>query len=75
MSLILSKKSDVSGTLVKLRISPMISLKFFFVRTTLKNLALLGTTSLNKTRPTVVLIIFELLLALSSKSFILIFII
>ena len=55
--LILSKNSAVSGTLVTFKISPIISLRFFLVKTTLKKPACSGTTSLNKTRPTVVSII------------------
>ncbi len=54
MDLILSKNSAVSGTLVTFRMSPIISRKFFLVRTTLKYPAASGTTSLNNTRPTVV---------------------
>ena len=59
IDLILSKKSAVSGTLVTLSISPIISRRFFLVKTTLKKPAASGTTSLNNTRPTVVSMIFS----------------
>ena len=59
--LILSKKSAVSGTLVSFNIFPMISLKFFFVKTSLKKPAFFGTTSLKRTLPTVVSIIEDFL--------------
>ena len=56
-SLILSKNSAVSGTDVTWRICPIISLRFFLVRTSLKKPALSGTTSLKKILPGVVSII------------------
>ena len=54
ISLILSRNSAVSGTLVNFKILPIISLKDFFVRTWFMYPAFSGTTSLNKTLPTVV---------------------
>ena len=52
-----SKNAAVSGTLVTFNISPIISRKDFFVRTSLIYPATAGTFSLNKTLPTVVSII------------------
>ena len=57
MSLILSKKSAVSGTLVAFKMLWIISLKAFLVKTSLIYPAASGTTSLNNTLPTVVSII------------------
>jgi hypothetical protein len=55
--LISSRNAAVSGTLVTFSISPIMSLRDFFVKTSLINPATAGTFSLNKTLPTVVSII------------------
>ena len=75
IAFILSRNSAVSGTLVTLRISPIISRRFFFVNTILKKPAFSGTTSLNKTLPTVVSIILYSNSLISLKTFALILII
>ena len=54
ISLILSRNSAVSGTLVFLRILPIIPRRAFLLRTLLIYPAFSGTTSLNRTLPTVV---------------------
>ena len=71
ISLILSRNSAVSGILVNFKILPMIPLKDFLLRTWLIKPAFSGTTSLNKTRPTVVWIILYSISPCSFKSLVL----
>ena len=59
MFLILSKNSPVVGISVTFKILPIIPRKDFLVNTSLIYPAFAGTTSLNNTLPTVVLIIFR----------------